>query len=245
MSKRYLKTGGLIGYQLATLDEGTAVLRDLVLDLREWVVRYLSVEADAWTPGHEVLVVPRAVTEIDEVTGTIGVELTIEQLRNSPALAAGSPILRDFEENIYRYSGWEDYWSSEIDPETAEAPPLATGPPTEEPRPGEANADAPGLIRLEELLTWAGETSDGWPIRPIEILLDDTDWTLPYLEILVSAGDGSNPEHLLLRTTLVAWADPEAQRLYLAVEAAELKDAPSKPSPAAGEEDRKIRILDT
>lgn len=242
MEKTYLKAGDLIGCRVRTLDGESAALRDLVVDLRTWAVRYLAAETDAWAPGNQVLVATRSLAGVDEPSREIAVDLTFEQLRNSPSLASDSPITRDFEENYYRHYGWEDQWQADIDAETVEEPPGPTAPPAEEPMPAEANPDMPGLGRYEELRTWLGETSDGALVRPLQLLVDDADWTLPYLEVLMD--DLPIRERFLVARALVAWADPPAQRLHLAVTGEALRQAPLRPYPAAGEEGCEVRTLE-
>jgi hypothetical protein len=209
--------------------------------LGSWAVCYLTAQTDAWAPNREVLVVPRSLAGLDEERREIGVELTGEQLRNSPSLTAGSPVTREFQENFYGYYGWRERWRAEIDAESVSEPPTPTAPPAEEPLPAEANVDAPGLARYDQLLAWLGETADQSPVRLRELLLDDRDWTVPYLELLME--NVPIRERCLVRPMLVAAADPVAQRFYLAVTADDLRKAPLKPYPAPDEKGCEVRTL--
>jgi hypothetical protein len=240
VQKREISAVDLIGCRLIAIDESVGAVRDLVVDTDTWVLRYLVVGADDWAPDHEVLVVPRSLAGIDEVDEEITVDLTAEQVRNSPSLAVDSPVTRDFEENWYRHYGWEDYWSAEIDAESTPEPPVPPAPPAEEPFPEEANADLPGLQRLENLRLWGAETRDGKPLHLLDLLIDDADWSIDFLEIELMSDAGS--EHCLVGLSLVAEIDPVAERWYLAVDAQKLQQAPRQQHPA-GLGETEVRML--
>jgi len=231
MQKTELKAGDLVGYRVYAVDGEAGRLRDLVLEPPTWRVRYLAVGADAWAPGHEVLVAPRSLAAVDEARHEVVTELSIEQVRNSPALDAGMPVVRDFEENWYRHYGWKEYWAAEIDAEAATEPPVPPAPPAEEPLPAEANADEPGLLRLADLRDWPAVTTDRVPLQVVDLLLDDSDWSIDYFEV-----DGPfDCGRCLIDGAYVIGADPAAERVYLAIDADALRQAPRRPHPAAGE----------
>ena len=234
MYKTELKAGDLIGYRVHALDGEAGALRDLVVEPLAWQVRYLVVDADAWAPGHEVLVAPRSLGGVDEARRELATELSVDQVRNSPSLAAGSPVVRDFEENWYRHYGWQEYWESEIDVEAAPEPPVPPAPPAEEPLPAEANADEPGLLRVEQLRGWQAVTTDQVPLPVVDLLLDDSDWHVNFFEVAVDGRPGGR--RCLVDEDFVVGADPQAERRYLAIDADALRNAPCRTH--AGAEDR-------
>jgi hypothetical protein len=231
MHKTELKAGNLIGYRVYAVDGEAGAVRDLVLEPMAWQVRYLVVGADAWAPDHEVLVAPRSLGGVDEVRREVETELSIDEVRNSPALAAGSPVVRDFEENWYRHHGWQAYWQAEIDVETAPEPPVPPAPPADAPLPAEANADEPGLLRLEGLRGWQAVTTDKVPLPVVDLLLDDSDWRIDFFEVGLDGGG----DHCLVDEDYVIGADPEAECLYLAIDSAALRQAPRRPYPGPGD----------
>ena len=245
MNKTFVRAGALIGYRLRTTDGAAAAVRDLIVNLADWSVAYLAVQAEAWPAGREVLVAPRSLTAIDDPGREIGAALTFEQVQNSPSLARGTPVTRDFQENLYRYYGWQGRVSAEFNAEPVaepgQEPPIPAAPPAEEPRPGEVNADLPGLARFESIRDWRVRTDDGRDARLRELLLDDSDWTIAYLEILI--GKPPKRERCLLRSNLVAWSDPAAECIYLTADAADIRHADPGPYPALGEDPGPVRIL--
>jgi len=241
MQKSYLKAADLIGYGVRTTDEGEAGLRDLVIDAALWTVPYVLVDAEAWAPGHDVLVALRSLAAVDEAARAMDVELTLEEVRDSPTLATDAPVARDYEENWYRHEGWEEQWSVEASTVDASEPVEPASPPVEEPLPGEVNAQGPGLVRFEELRLWQGETSDGEAVKPVDLLVDDSDWSVAYVEVELDAGEAT--ESCLVERTLIGVLDRETERLYLDAAASALRDAPLRSYPGAGEE-REVRILE-
>lgn len=240
MQETELKASDLIGYRVQAVDGEAGAVRDLVVDSLVWQIRYLAVGADEWAPGHEVLVAPRSLGGSDEQRRELEAALTVDQIRDSPSLAAGTPVVRDFEENWYRHYGWEEYWEAEVDVESKPEPPIPPAPPAEEPLPAEANADEPGLLRLENLTLWRVMTTDHVPLVVYDLLIDDSDWRIGYFELEID----NTPvrERCLVEQELIVGADPAVERLYLSVAADALRQAPRRPHPGAGE-DCEVRTL--
>lgn len=242
MHKTELKAGELIGYRVYAADGEAGALRDLVLEPGAWQIRYLVVGADAWAPNHEVLVAPRAVGGVDEARREVETGLSIDEVRNSPSLAAGSPVVRDFEENWYRHYGWEQYWEAEIDVEAAPEPPVPPAPPAAEPLPGEANASEPGLLRLDQVRGWRAVTTDQVALPLVDLLIDDSDWHIDFFEVEVGSNGRPRPERCLVDEDYVIGADPMEGRLYLSVDSASLRAAPRLPHPGTAG-DMAVRTL--
>lgn len=243
MYATYLKAEQLIGYRIRTWDDQYAALRDLVINTQNWSVPYLSVEAEALAPRRQVLVPSRSLLGLDEALREISVELTGAQLRESPSLDASESVTRDFEEQYERYYGWENQWRSEIDAESVEDPPQPVAPPADEAQPQEADADFPGLLRFTTLINWQGRTSDGVPVQLQNLLLDDSDWSLPYLEIeLINM---PIRERCLVESGLAQVTDPVSEFLQLGVDIDVLRRAPLHSYPAVDEQPCGVRILET
>jgi hypothetical protein len=109
------------------------------------------------------------------------------------------------------------------------------------------NADEPGLLRLEALRGWQAVTTDQVTLAVIDLLLDDSDWHIDYFELGLGGIDpeGAAPgdidreaaaTHCLVDQDFVIGADPEAGRLYLAIDSTALAHAPHRPYPGPGDE---------
>ena len=241
MRETKLKGTDLVGYRVHATDGEAGALKDLLIDAGDWSVRYLAVDAEAWAPQEEVLVVPRSLTEIDEARRELAVDLTAEEVRESPSLAAGAPVDRDFEENWYRHHGWEAYWREEVAEEADAEPPTPPGPPVDEAMAADSDPDAPALLRFGNLGRCRGETSDGAPVTIADVLVDDNEWTVDYLEVEVE--NLPVRERCLVDVGLVDGVDEDEDCVYLAVAADALRSAPRRPHPGVGE-DCEVRLVE-
>lgn len=100
----------LIGYRLTALDGKIGSLTDFYFDDREWTVRYAVAETSSWPHRRQVLISPRSFGEIAHAEQALHVELSREEVKNSPPIDAHKPISRQYEEEYYRYYGWPYYW---------------------------------------------------------------------------------------------------------------------------------------
>jgi uncharacterized protein YrrD len=104
------KAKTLKGYQLDALDGDIGKVREFYFDDRHWTIRYLVVNTGTWLIGRQVLISPYALAAISNPERSIAVDLTKEQIKDSPALDTDQPVSRQFEQDYYGYYGWPSYW---------------------------------------------------------------------------------------------------------------------------------------
>ena len=97
----------LRGCKLAASDGEIGEVSEFYFDDRQWTVRYLVVTTGSWLKGRHVLIAPGAFGEFDAQSGTLAVNLTQEQVRNSPPLDSDKPVSRQHESELHRHYGWE------------------------------------------------------------------------------------------------------------------------------------------
>ena len=102
------------GLRLLARDGEIGHVDDLLIDDRDWTLRYLVVTTGVWLIGRRVLV-PRPAIRGVESWGADGVqvELTRTQIGESPDLKSAEPLTREFERATYDHYGWPIYWSVE------------------------------------------------------------------------------------------------------------------------------------
>ena len=101
----------LRGCTLAASDGEIGTVREFYFDDEHWIVRYFVVNTGSWLMQREVLIAPRALSEVDQQGNTIAVNLTREQVRESPLAETDKPISRQQEAELHHHYGWEPYWS--------------------------------------------------------------------------------------------------------------------------------------
>ena len=106
-----VKSKTLTGYKLHSLDGEIGDVKEFVFDEEEWTVRYLTVETGTWLIDRAVLISTAAITAIEREEKFIAVNLTRQQIENSPLLYKENPISRQFETSYHNYYGYTPYWN--------------------------------------------------------------------------------------------------------------------------------------
>lgn len=83
---------------------------DFFFDDKAWVIRYLVADTRKWLPGRKVLISPISIGTVDNVNQIIRIELSREQIKNSPPLDSDAPVSRKYETFFNKYNNWSDYW---------------------------------------------------------------------------------------------------------------------------------------
>ncbi|WP_295885778.1 hypothetical protein [uncultured Thiohalocapsa sp.] len=106
------------------------------------------------------------------------------------------------------------------------------------------------MVRLDTLRGVQVETADGTALVVQDLLIDDSDWSLSYLDLLLPAdrdargGAEAKPLRCLLPPRGIDWLNTDAGKLHLTVWMQELRDAPTQPLPVAGGEAVRVRVLE-
>ena len=85
-------------------------MHDVYFDDSNWIVRYYVVDTGNWLPGRKVLIPPHLIRKTTPDHAGLPVDLTREQIRNSPDVDTDRPISRQAELVLYRHYGWTPYW---------------------------------------------------------------------------------------------------------------------------------------
>jgi uncharacterized protein YrrD len=100
----------LRGYKLNGLDGDVGKVEEFYFDDRYWAIRYLVADTGNWLTGRQVLLSPYALISVDREGEYIHVNLTKEQIENSPSLDSDKPVSRQFEVGYHGYYGYPMYW---------------------------------------------------------------------------------------------------------------------------------------
>ncbi|NCC50476.1 MAG: PRC-barrel domain containing protein [Spartobacteria bacterium] len=99
------------GYHIIAEDGEIGHLEDLIVDDKEWAVRYLIVKTRNWLPGKTVILSPAWVTGIAWSTKTFRFDLQREHIKNAPEYNPEMPVNREYEERLYDFYGRPHYWA--------------------------------------------------------------------------------------------------------------------------------------
>lgn len=107
------KVKTLNGYKLEGLDGAIGQVEEFYFDDRHWTIRYLVADTGNWLTERKVLISPYALNSVIESDKQLCVNLTKQQIENSPPLESHKPVSQQFEDDYYGYYGWPVYWSGE------------------------------------------------------------------------------------------------------------------------------------
>jgi hypothetical protein len=102
----------VIGYRIHAQDGDFGRIDDLLVDDLDWVIRYVGVATGSWLKNRRVLVASPWIKEVRWADSTVVMDLTQEEIRNSPEYDPSVPIDRAYEERLFRHYNRPRYWKS-------------------------------------------------------------------------------------------------------------------------------------
>ena len=190
-----LNLTSLFGVSISAKDGNIGHVRDVLFDDQSWVIRYFVIDTGNQFSGRRVLLSPHSVLRPEWEKRLLPVDLTIEDVRQSPDVDTDLPVYRQQEIAMTRHYGWPAYWTLEAS--------LMAGQMTD------PEGD-PNLRSANEILTYKVRTSDGALGRMDDLVVEDANWFIRFL--VLSAGSWLNGQKLLVATRWVGsvrWADKE------------------------------------
>jgi hypothetical protein len=192
-----LNARDLQGLPIHATDGELGKVDEFLFDDRSWAVRYLVVDTGPWLLGQQVLIAPASIGAVDWGAGWLPVNLTREQVENSPSIESHLPVSRQHEEELSQYYGWPAYWGEAgvwgggiypmMGPPMGAVGPeweAAVGAPTAEEareRMAEGQEGDPHLRSTKEVAGYHLHATDG-DIGHVEtFLIEDGTWAIRYL----------------------------------------------------------------
>ena len=100
----------ITGYNIQAIDGSIGHVDEFIADERDWTIRYIVVDTRNWLPGRKVLIAPWMINDLTWAGQNVHVELSCEQIENSPPYDPQAPVNREYEEVFYDYYGRPVYW---------------------------------------------------------------------------------------------------------------------------------------
>jgi hypothetical protein len=100
----------LSGFKIHASDGEIGSVHDVFFHDDSWKIRYLVVDTGPWIFGRKVLVSPIAIRGLDLENKLVTVDLTKEQVKDSPDVSIDPPLSRDQEVEYHDYFHWPYYW---------------------------------------------------------------------------------------------------------------------------------------
>ncbi len=184
----------LTGFTLAGIDGEIGKVKEFYFDDKSWTIRYLIVETGSWLFGRKVLISPDAVLMPDWEAETFQVNLTMEQIKNSPPTDTDKPVSRQHEIDLYSYYPWGNYyWGGGMGGlGVGMSYPVSLNPATER----DTSDDDLHLRSTDKVTGYNIKASDGEIGDVEDFIVDDSTWKIEF--ILVDTGNWFPGKKVLL-----------------------------------------------
>lgn len=104
------KAHAMIGTKLHALDGEIGRIDDLYFDDLTWVIRYMIVRTGSWFAEKDVMLSPASIRDVVWDDDGVYVDLTKQQIQESPDLDGQRPVTREQEMELVRHYRWPSYW---------------------------------------------------------------------------------------------------------------------------------------
>lgn len=208
----------LRGYSLHAIDGEIGTIGDLYFDDSEWRIRYFVANTGNWLSGRRVLLSPLALTGAPE-SGVINLNLTVDEVRNSPHIDTAKPVSRQQEIDLHTHYGWI-YYRFGNGPVPSSVP-LGSGASLEG-KPD--HAGDPHLRSAKEVTGYGIRTSDGEFGHVEDFLIDDNTWAIQ--SMVVDTAPLWLGKKVLIAPRWIREVDWTERRVSLALFQQEVKNAP-------------------
>jgi hypothetical protein len=241
---------GFNGLSIAAIDGDIGSIRDLYFDDTTWTIRYLVVDTGSWLPGRQVLISPLSVRG-ERLADKVPVNLTREQVKNSPPMDADKPVDRQQEEALARYYNQQYYWEGPYRwgllayPGMPPVPiPSSVSPVPEEmaARDRESPKGDPYLRSARDVTGYHIAALDGDLGHVEDFLVDDRAWAIRYL--VVDTRNWWPGKKVVLSPewiNTVSWPD---SKVHVGLRQDEIKAAPEYDPSRAFEREYETRLFE-
>jgi hypothetical protein len=100
----------VMGYNIAANDGDIGHVENFFASDENWHIHYMMIDTRNWLPGRKVLISPKWATRVSWSEGKVHVDMTSEQIKNSPEYDPKAPIDRRYETSLHNYFGLPGYW---------------------------------------------------------------------------------------------------------------------------------------
>lgn len=176
----------LVGYTIKAEDGELGKVSEFYFDDHTWSIRYLVVETGSWLNERKVLIPHSALGTTDWKSLTFQVNLTMEQISNSPDVETKKTVSRQQEIQLYTHYGLPVYWGNVFYDGVGMAsyvPMLETIPVKEEKKSVKTPPDDPHLRSTEKVEGYYIHAKDGEIGHVEDYIVDDEKWKIRYLVV--------------------------------------------------------------
>lgn len=180
----------LDGFIVSAIDGEIGKVAEFYFDDTMWTVRYMIVKTGGWLTGRKVLIAPEALLHPDWKNRSLPVNLTMQQVKDSPDIDTDKPVSRQEEDALYAYYPWQNYYDAGLFGENIGMMgmfPIPPAPPDEIPEPdasaiGRQQGDS-HLRSTHRVKGYRIHAKDGEIGKVSDFIFDEDKWAIHFLVI--------------------------------------------------------------
>jgi sporulation protein YlmC with PRC-barrel domain len=177
----------LFGHNLEAIDGVLGTVEDFYFDDATWTIRYLVVKTGGWLTGRTVLISRNALVRHSWESGIFPVDLTKEQVGNSPDVDTVKPVSRQQQEDLAAYYSWNPYWGTGFNPGELwgvipSTPVLDPNTIVDQQAIKMADGDT-HLRSCRNIRSYRIQATDGEIGHVDDFIMDDETWQIAYLVV--------------------------------------------------------------
>jgi hypothetical protein len=177
----------LTGFITRATDGDLGHVNEFFFDDEMWTIRYMVADTGNWLADRKVLISPVALCTPDWESKTFPVNLTCDQVRNSPDIDTKRPVHRQHEIALMKYYQWPHYWEGGFGGTFGITPyPLLDEPITDDPVVDKQKDDE-HLRSTHQVTGYFVHATDGEVGHVKDFIVDDVTWEIKFLVVDVSS----------------------------------------------------------
>jgi hypothetical protein len=198
----YCCVNKIIDYKLMAKDGEFGKCDDFLFEDRPWIVRYMVADTGGFLNRRKVLIPLMEIEKPDRSARLFHVDLTKEQIEESPPLSEDEPVSRQYERISCLYFGWPAHWAGDDLENTISTPSGVFREPENAKDRGEKESS---LRSVTEVTGYHIEATKGRVGKVSDFIVDDNIWAIRYL--VVDLQNGVKDKKVLLAPDWVNTVD--------------------------------------
>lgn len=230
----------LIGYTLGASDGEIGKVKEFYFDDKTWTIRYLVVETGTWLLGREVLIAAEMLLKPNWEKSIFPVNLTKEQIRNSPDIDTQKPVSRQEEIKLQDYYMRTSYMGSGGYEGAIPAYMQQVLTKDEKKLPDKTSGTNAHLRSTCNVTGYYIEATDGEIGDVVDFIVDDNTWEIDF--IVVDTGNWLPGKKVLIAPKWIQEIDWEAAEVIVHASIKQVKGSPEYDSAQPVSEDHKVHL---
>lgn len=234
-----LSVRSMTNYSIEAKDGNIGHVHTFLFDDRRWAIRYMVVDTGNWLPGRKVLIAPESLGKPHGDMQIFPVELTRQQIKDSPDIDTDRPVSRQMELELHRYYDWTPYWGRPFGPISMGYAPAPYEP---EPVAPAVQTAEPALRSAKEVISYDVHATDRRIGHVDDFVVNVEEWLIRY--IVVDTKKWMTGKKVIIPPDWVTEIDWSQSEIRVDVASDSVRDSPEFEPDAPVNREYEIRLYD-